>query len=210
MVHKKSQGICLEGKKLSTIIPHNSENTFFFKMMSYIAYVLDVWVTASTQSWTLGNKVFINHCLKAFARGKWRSRGWRNDSMIKATFTFNSAWTFSWLILAIVNSLFGLSDTAYTKRKTWFDWTVFIVSLNPQLLKVIGHTLWIVKVFILFKHDLGQKYQATQVQPKQGSNSWPPDHDSTFHVTETPALATSPSVTHLAIRIRSVGDYTYV
>ena len=47
----------------------------------------------------------------------------------------------------------------------------------------------------LFKYDLGQKHQAPQVQPDWGSNSWPPDHDSTFHVTETPALTTQPSVT---------------
>ena len=48
-----------------------------------------------------------------------------------------------------------------------------------------------------FKYDLGQKYQAPQVRPDRGSNSWPPDHDSTFHVTETPALTTWPSVTYL-------------
>ena len=32
------------------------------------------------------------------------------------------------------------------------------------------------------KYDLGQKYYAPQVRPTRGSNSWPPDHDSTFHV----------------------------
>ena len=47
-----------------------------------------------------------------------------------------------------------------------------------------------------FMYDLGQKYQAPQARPDWGLNSWPPDHDSTFHVTETPALATWPSVTH--------------
>ena len=47
----------------------------------------------------------------------------------------------------------------------------------------------------LVKYDLGQKYQAPQVRPDWGSNSWPPDHDSTFHVTEMPALTTKPSVT---------------
>ena len=36
-------------------------------------------------------------------------------------------------------------------------------------------------------------YQAPQVRPDRGSNSWPPDHDSTFHVTEMPALTTRPS-----------------
>ena len=34
-----------------------------------------------------------------------------------------------------------------------------------------------------------------QLRPNQGSNLWPPDHDSTVHVTETPALTTWPSVT---------------
>ena len=46
-----------------------------------------------------------------------------------------------------------------------------------------------------FMYALGQKYCAPQVRLNQGSNSWPPDHDSTFHVTETPALTTRPSVT---------------
>ena len=49
----------------------------------------------------------------------------------------------------------------------------------------------------LFKCDLGQKYYALQVQPDRGVNSRPPDHDSTFHVTETPALTTRLSVTPL-------------
>ena len=35
----------------------------------------------------------------------------------------------------------------------------------------------------------------TQVRPDRGSNSWRPDHNSTVHVTETPALTTRPSVT---------------
>ena len=49
-----------------------------------------------------------------------------------------------------------------------------------------------------FKHDLGQTYYAPQVRPDWGSNSWPLDHDSAFHVTETPALTTRPSVSQLA------------
>ena len=39
--------------------------------------------------------------------------------------------------------------------------------------------------YVLFKYDLGQKYYAPQVRPDRGSNSRPPDHDSTLHVTET-------------------------
>ena len=50
-------------------------------------------------------------------------------------------------------------------------------------------------VYVWFKYDLGQKYHAPQVQPSRGLNSWPPDHDSIFHVTETPAITTRPSVT---------------
>ena len=53
--------------------------------------------------------------------------------------------------------------------------------------------------YFWFKHDLGQMGYAPQVRPNWGSNSWPPDHDSTlnFHVTETPALTTRPTVTSL-------------
>ena len=39
--------------------------------------------------------------------------------------------------------------------------------------------------YFWFKYDLGQKYQAPQVRPERGSNSWPPDNDSTVYVTET-------------------------
>ena len=52
-------------------------------------------------------------------------------------------------------------------------------------------------IIFWFKYDLGQTYQAPQVRPDRGSNSWPLVHDSTFHVTETPALTTWSSVTFL-------------
>ena len=58
-------------------------------------------------------------------------------------------------------------------------------------------TNWQRVKYIWFNYDLVQKYYTPQVQPDQGSNSWPPDHDSTFHVTEMPALNTPPSVTAL-------------
>ena len=41
------------------------------------------------------------------------------------------------------------------------------------------------------RYNLGQKYHAPHVHPDQGLNSWRPDHDSTVHVTETPALTIS-------------------
>ena len=53
--------------------------------------------------------------------------------------------------------------------------------------------------YFWIKYDLGQKYYAPKVRPFQDSNSWPPDHDSTFHVTEKPALTTQPSVTTMHV-----------
>ena len=37
-------------------------------------------------------------------------------------------------------------------------------------------------IYFWFKYDLGQKHYAPQVRPDRGSNPWPPDHDSTFHI----------------------------
>ena len=51
--------------------------------------------------------------------------------------------------------------------------------------------MFIIQIFE-FKYDLGQKYYVPQVRPEWGSNSWPPDHDSTFPVTDACA-------NHLAI-----------
>ena len=48
---------------------------------------------------------------------------------------------------------------------------------------------------VFLDHVQLKEYYAPQVWPDRGLNSWPPDHDSTFHVTETPALTTWPSVT---------------
>ena len=55
-------------------------------------------------------------------------------------------------------------------------------------------------LYFWFKYDLGQKYYALQVQSDQGLNSWPPDHESTLHVAEMPALTAQPSVTFNAIQ----------
>ena len=53
--------------------------------------------------------------------------------------------------------------------------------------------------YFWFKYNLGQKYHAPQVRPDWGSDSSPPDHDGAFHVTETPALTTQPSVTSVLV-----------
>ena len=54
----------------------------------------------------------------------------------------------------------------------------------------LNHSVPMFILYFWFKYDLGQKYYAPQVRPDRGSHSWPPDDDSTFHVTETPVLTT--------------------
>ena len=49
----------------------------------------------------------------------------------------------------------------------------------------------------MFQVQLGTEVLCTPSWPNWGLNSWPPDHDSTLHVTESPALATWPSVPHI-------------
>ena len=75
------------------------------------------------------------------------------------------------------------------------DWLplIFAVPWSPRAENCV--TAPPMPTYVWFKYDLGQKYHAPQVQPGWGLNSWPPDHDSTFHVTETPAMTTRPSVT---------------
>ena len=48
---------------------------------------------------------------------------------------------------------------------------------------------------LLIKYDLDRRAMDPKFKPDWGSNSLPSDHDSTFHVTETPALTIWPSVT---------------
>ena len=48
---------------------------------------------------------------------------------------------------------------------------------------------------VLVQVRLGTEILHPRVRPDQGSNSWLPDHDSSFHVTETPAVTTQPKVT---------------
>ena len=86
---------------------------------------------------------------------------------------------------------------------TWNSWMTWksvqdleLMDSNPGWVELRVYTQPIV-LYFWFKYNLGQKYWAPQVQPDRCSNSWPPDHDSTLHVTETPALTTWPSVTLL-------------
>ena len=68
------------------------------------------------------------------------------------------------------------------KIRRWVSISGLFVSTGIDSFNVIR------RKFIIYMFGscttLGQKYYAPQVRPNWGSNSWPPDHDSTFHVTE--------------------------
>ena len=91
-------------------------------------------------------------------------------------------------------------DQKQTHTDTQFKWTQPPSTLSMEVITLslpadycncnTLHNFW-----VWFKYNLGEKYPAPQVQPHWGLNSWPPDHDSTFHVTETPAITTRPSAT---------------
>ena len=59
----------------------------------------------------------------------------------------------------------------------------------------LSDSLMHLQLIILVQVRLRQKYYAQQVRLDQGLNSWPPDHNSTFYIPETPALTTRSSVT---------------
>ena len=67
-----------------------------------------------------------------------------------------------------------------------------------ELLYVLIHVFYVFNLW--FKYNSGQKYDAPQVQSDQGLISWPSDHGSTFHVTETSALTTWPSLTYYSYK----------
>ena len=83
----------------------------------------------------------------------------------------------------------------------WFSYNWWWYNCSFLVYLSYIHTRPFEWYILMIKYDLGQKYYAPQDRPDQGSNSWPPDHDSTFHVTETPALTTWPSVTLIPVLI---------
>ena len=62
-------------------------------------------------------------------------------------------------------------------------------------LKVHTNVYYSCKMLLLVQVQPTQKYYAPHIQPDQSSNPCPSDHDSTFHVSETPILPTRPSGT---------------
>ena len=107
----------------------------------------------------------------------------------------------TWGILSVlIRTLGGLLWTRYSKLlQVTFglgqDWPAYWCSINLFLVQV----------------RLRKKYYASQLQADWGSNSWPPDHVSTFHVTGMP-LTTRPSVIWHVRRVfyirRKQMDYT--
>ena len=61
------------------------------------------------------------------------------------------------------------------------------------------------QTYFWIKYDLGQKYYTPQVWPDRGSNSWPPDDDSSFHVTKTLTLTISDFFCHPHIAFNNSG-----
>ena len=104
-------------------------------------------------------------------------------------------------------------------KKWWWMWCVYVWEKHMmQVLEVIflnccphcpscpanafqmgqaTRAIWAVVKNIFFV-QVWPKYYPPHVRPYRGSNAWPPDHDSTFQVTETPALTTQPSVAFTA------------
>ena len=74
---------------------------------------------------------------------------------------------------------------------------VLVLASSTWLRLHVRQYLFFLYYYFWFKCDLGHKYHAPKVRPNWGSNSWPPDHNSTVHVTETPAVTTRPSVISL-------------
>ena len=97
---------------------------------------------------------------------------------INSIFTLNYSWvlnnSLSWFIILVTRLyyLIALQFVLIQFRPSFSFCNIFCCEIICLLL------FW-------FKYDLGQKYYAPQVRPDWGLNSWPPDHDSTFHVTET-------------------------
>ena len=104
-----------------------------------------------------------------------------------------------WMLECTLTVKFYLQHFVYycTETALIFWW----VKSNPfeavQETKCVGVVFcrWTLVDIVWFKHDL-DRVLCTQSSPDWGLNSWPPDHGSTFHVTdEMPALTTRPSLT---------------
>ena len=57
---------------------------------------------------------------------------------------------------------------------------------------------------------LRQKYHAPQVRSDRGLNLWPRDHDSAFHVTDTPAFASNNILEILCVMYLLIELYSFL
>ena len=112
-------------------------------------------------------------------------------------------WAPSWSLLTIRRVILWMGIMWHgTLTQTWLSrsrlWCKNALEACDRIALVTSQIFqcWPVQleIYFWFKCDLGQNYYTPQVQPDWGSNSWPPDRDSTLHVTEIPALTTRPSV----------------
>ena len=78
-------------------------------------------------------------------------------------------------------------DWAWTMRIQ--DGEALLLEICRMLYYVIGPAGGTCLVQVWLRTEVPR----TPSSPDRGSNSWPPDHDSTVHVTEAPALTTRPS-----------------
>ena len=109
---------------------------------------------------------------------------------------------FQWFRLSIVRKFnLILMDRFYVLG--------LLISTSKNYMKKKPHFIAIY-LYFWFKYDLGQKYYATQVRPDRGLNSWPPDHDSTLHVTDMSALTTQPSVTSSSFPLQADPHYRWI
>ena len=71
---------------------------------------------------------------------------------------------------------------------------LMVILTYITFLKEISRFKFPLLLYFWFKYGIGHKYYAPQFRPDNGSNSWPPHHCSTFHVTEMLTLTTQPTV----------------
>ena len=101
------------------------------------------------------------------------------DQTLGHTWNGLPAWC---LYMATSIFLWGLSEYIWINILTYDPW-----GWQDVICSVFMNYVWL-------KYDLGQKHHAPKLQPSWCLNPWPLDHDSIFHVTETPAISTRPSV----------------
>ena len=122
----------------------------------------------------------------------------------RAFFFIYKIWTLNWSFSKLCNdSLILLGILNFSKLLTYAK--LFLLYITKSYYTGYNYHVSSVSVSLSFAAEytfFGPSTTWAEVRamhpkfdPDRCSNSWPLDHGSTFHVTETPALATWPSVT---------------